>query len=95
MFVGLDRVGDGVDDDVGDVVVLERIVGFAADPIDSDEVESTEEFQVLGHQRLGQSGRLDDVRDGGLAVVRTSSIFSRDGVASALKRSAVSVMASR
>ena len=68
VLVTLDGVRERVEDDVDDVVVLERVVRFPADPVDPDEVETAEELQMLGHERLGQPRRIDDVRDRRLAV---------------------------
>jgi hypothetical protein len=57
-------VGDGVTDDVGHVFIGQGVKGIPACARDCDQVVSPQHFQVLGNQRLGESGLLYQSADG-------------------------------
>src|SRR6056297_1462215 len=61
-------VVDGVDHDVVDVIVGDRIDDLAAALLASDQVGSTQDPQVLGHERLGGADRLDELMDAAGAI---------------------------
>ena len=59
---------DRVEHDVVDVVVGDGIDGLAAASLPYEQVGAPQDPQVLGHQRLGGAGRLDEFVDAAGAI---------------------------
>ena len=59
---------DGVEHDVVDVIVGDGIDGLAAASLPYEQIGAPQDPQVLRHQRLGGSGRLDEFVDAAGAI---------------------------
>ncbi len=71
---------DGVEHDVVYVVVGDGIEGLAAASLPYEQVGAPQDPQVLGHQRLGGAGRLDEFVDAAGAIEQRHQHGQAQGV---------------
>lgn len=91
-------VVDGVDHDVVDVVVGDRVDDLAAPSLAHEQVGAPQGPQVLGHQGLGRAGRLDEFVDAAGAAEQRHPQRRTQGVCQGLEQIGVaseSTMVSR